>query len=88
MEPQSYLSIITDGMAQSHCQLPWLGNLSSFNKSCLPQHIQGVMMHGRKILLFRTFHNLSNTANLQIHTFLLTLEWIEANEGTIAITDY
>jgi len=24
--PMRYLSIISDGMAQSHCQLPWLGN--------------------------------------------------------------
>jgi hypothetical protein len=68
-------------MQQSHCQLPWLGNLSSFAKASLPQHIQGVMLHGRKMILYRTFHTLSNTANQQIHTFLLTLERIIETEG-------
>ena len=39
MEPQNYISMITDGMAQSHCVLPWLKNLSSLKT--LTQHIQG-----------------------------------------------
>lgn len=79
MEPQNYISMITDGMAQSHCVLPWLKNLSSLKP--LTQHIQGSLIHGRKTIFYRTFHNISNSANLQIHTTLLTLENILRTEG-------
>jgi hypothetical protein len=76
MDPDDYLSIISDGMQQAHCELPWMGNLS---KKCeaIPHHIQGVIVHGRKINMFRTFHNLSNNSNVQIHTLLSTLEEIK-----------
>lgn len=47
----------------------------------MPQHIQGTLLHGRFVLLFRTFHNISNGANLQIHCFLLTLESVMNKEG-------
>lgn len=45
-QPNDYCSIISDGMQQSHCEIPWMGNLS---KRCLalPHHIQGVIAHGR-----------------------------------------
>jgi hypothetical protein len=75
-----YLSIVTDGMAQQHCLLPWLANLSQFPKY-LPQHLQGVMIHGRLLRMFRTFHNIKNGANLQIHTLLLLLEEIYSISG-------
>jgi hypothetical protein len=39
--PQSYMSIIIDGMAQNHCKLPWYCNLKDSEIS-LPQHLQGV----------------------------------------------
>lgn len=38
-------------------------------------------MHGRGLICFRTFHNLSNTSNVQIHTFLLALEAVYKAEG-------
>lgn len=76
-----HLSIVSDGMAQNHCKLPWLANLHGASKT-LAQHIQGVIVHGRTTLLFRTFHTISNGANLQLHCFLLTLEQIqESNNG-------
>jgi hypothetical protein len=75
-----FLSIHSDGMAQHHTKLPWLGNMHQ-HPNTLPQHIQGVLMHSRGQFLFRTFHNISNGVNLQIHTFLLTLEAIKAKEG-------
>jgi hypothetical protein len=77
--PSLHLSLVSDGMAQSHCILPWLGNLAQ--TTGIAQHIQGVLIHGRGQTLYRTFHNLSNCANLQIHTFLLTLEEIYVREG-------
>lgn len=76
--PDSYLSIVSDGMAQGHSKLPWLANLAGSSKS-LPQHIQGIIAHGRTTLLFRTFHTVSHTANLQIHCLLLTLEKMKVN---------
>lgn len=84
MESAKYLSIITDGMAQSNCVLPWLKNLK--NLKTLTQHIQGVIVHGRKTIFYRTFHNLSNGANLQIHTMLLTLENIVRTDGCLPDT--
>ena len=53
-----YLSIITDGMAQHHCCLPWSANITT--SKTLPHHIQGVMTHGRMIKMYRTFHNIGN----------------------------
>lgn len=70
--PFKFLSIITDGMAQAHCQLPYYANVEQCEN--LQQHIQGVMAHGRFINIYRTFHNTFNAANMQMHTLLLALE--------------
>jgi hypothetical protein len=59
--PSEALSIISDGMQQAHCLLPWFANNSSWGNDSLTQHIQGVNVHGRKCLMFRTFHNIANT---------------------------
>ena len=40
------MSVITDGMDQTHSMCPWLGNMNSF-KNSLKQHIQGVLEHGK-----------------------------------------
>lgn len=69
---EDHLSLISDGMAQHHCQLPWSANLNAIRT--LPHHIQGVLMHGRKLNMYRTFHNVANGANLMIHTLLSSLE--------------
>jgi hypothetical protein len=73
--PSHYLSLITDGMAQNHCELPYLANVAKF-PTPLPHHVQGVIAHGRHINIFRNFHNVPNRANFQIHTLLLTIEKI------------
>ncbi len=74
-EPLKYVSIISDGMAQGHCKLPWMANLKDidFDKQ-LEQHLQGVYAHGRSIGIFRTFHNVKRTTNAQLHSLLLHLE--------------
>lgn len=82
VSPDDYLSLVTDGMAQSHCVLPWQKNLAKA-VTTIPQHIQGVIMHGRKTIFYRTFHNLKNTANLQVHTFLLSLEKVRSEKGKL-----
>jgi hypothetical protein len=71
--PSAYLSLIADGMQQSHCILPWQGNQNTFSNT-LSQHLQGVLLHGRSIEIFRTFHNIVNTSNLSIHCLLFALE--------------
>jgi len=83
-----YLSLITDGMAQSHCMLPWFGNVDSWNNSCLTQHLQGILIHGRKMKIFRTFHNIILDSNLAIHSLLLSLEHIIKTEGKLPETLY
>jgi hypothetical protein len=65
-----FLSMITDGMAQTHCEM---ANISNFGNK-LKQHLQGVLVHGKGMFVFRTFHTIKNGSNLQIHSMLLTLE--------------
>ena len=84
---RAHLSLISDGMAQIHCQLPWCANLTTLQS--LPHHIQGVIAHGRKIFMYRTFHNISNGANLQIHTLLKSIEDVMlAEKGKLPDTVY
>jgi len=83
--PKSYLSIIIDGMAQNHCKLPWYGNLKDSDNT-LPQHLQGVLNHGRGFTIYRTFHNVRGGANLAIHCFLSTLEDTIKEEGCLPET--
>jgi hypothetical protein len=81
---KDYLSLICDGMAQHHCLLPWSANLTQLK--ALPHHIQGVILHGRRVFMYRTFHNVGNGANLQIHTLLKSLEAIWLEEGALPDT--
>ncbi len=69
-------------MAQHHNQLPYLANQMGFAKP-LPQHLQGILCHGRCLLIFRTFHNITNGMNVQIHSFLYTLQHIIDTEGKL-----
>ena len=80
--PDSYLSLVSDGMAQHHNQLPYMANQATFSKQ-LAQHLQGVVCHGRCMFIFRTFHNVKNGANVQIHSFLYTLQHLKQKEGIL-----
>jgi hypothetical protein len=82
-----YLSVIGDGMAQSHCILPLLGNLQSFSKP-LDQHLQGLLFHNRELHIYRTFHNIQNCSSLAIHCFLLSIEYVLQNEEKLPETLY
>ena len=81
--PALYCSMISDGMAQNHCELPWYANLKSADRK-LPQHLQGVLNHGRNFTVYRTFHNVRGGGNLAIHTLLCSLEKMlnEAAQGS------
>lgn len=80
--PHMYWSGISDGMQQSHCLLPHRANMVPFSPT-LPQHLQGVIQHGRSIEIYRTFHNLKNNANLSIHCLLKSLEQLHRAGGSI-----
>jgi hypothetical protein len=86
--PKNYLSMISDGMQQAHCTLPYMGNLDSFGADALPQHLQGVLVHGRGLFMHRTFHTCKNTSNLQMHSILLSLEYILNKENELPPTFY
>jgi hypothetical protein len=67
-----YLSIVMDGMQQSHSEIPWRCNGAKFS-NVLKQHLQGVTVHGEASYMFRTYNNCLGGANLAIHTLLLAL---------------
>lgn len=73
-------------MAQHHNQLPYMANLTSFGNDTLAQHLQSILGHGRFVMFCRTFHNISNGANAQIHSFLTYLELIIKREGKLPHT--
>jgi hypothetical protein len=79
--PEEVLSCIGDGMAQTHTQCPYLGNLSKIT-SPLEQKIQGIIDHGRKKFnMYRIFPFVKGNSNVSIHTFLLNLEeWRRNND--------
>lgn len=85
-EPDVFCSMISDGMAQNHCKLPWWSN----NKDVTPmvQHLQGVLNHGRFFNVYRTFDNISNGANLAMYCFLSSLEEVYLKEGKLPDTVY
>jgi hypothetical protein len=44
--PLQFMSIIADGMQQTHTQLPWCANVAGFSNS-LSHHLQGILEHGQ-----------------------------------------
>ena len=54
----------------------------------LPQHVQGMIAHGRSIEIYRTFHNVPVTSNLATHCLLLALEKVKREEGRVPDTVY
>ena len=68
-------------MAQQHCILPWQKGISE-TLSTLTQHLQGTLIHGRSMTIYRTFHNVRLNANQQCHALLLQLEEVcKLNRG-------
>ncbi len=80
--PSEFWSAIGDGMMTQHSVLPHRGNMVQFPHT-LPQHFQGMLVHGRSIEMYRTFHNVPNNGNLSIHCLLLALEKVKRDEGRI-----
>ena len=74
-EPENYLSCIGDGMAQVHNAIP------SYSRSGTPTvpmtfdtHFQGMITHGKRFTIFRTFGNVGKGTNVAVHAWLRHLE--------------
>ena len=83
--PDLYWSIITDGMAQVHCELPYLGNQCQFGQTWT-QHLQGVLEHGYGVHFFRTFENVKDTANIGMYSLLSVIEQKIIRDGRLPDT--
>ena len=62
------LSMIIDGMDQQHSKLPYLGSQGTLS-STLTQGINGVLVHGVGVTLYRTFE----TVYLKLKCFKLEM---------------
>jgi hypothetical protein len=67
------MSIIIDGMDQSHCSVPYKGMQNSFSKP-LTQHITGIKEHGHGVTIYRTLETVVKGADLTIYCILSQLE--------------
>mmetsp|Transcript_18371 Transcript_18371/g.26747 ORF Transcript_18371/g.26747 Transcript_18371/m.26747 type:complete len:81 (-) Transcript_18371:446-688(-) len=52
--------------------LPWFCN-GKFPHLHIKQHLQGVLVHGHKMIVYRSFANVGGGANLAVHGWLLSL---------------
>jgi hypothetical protein len=78
--PDSVMSLVTDGADQRRSQCPYVGSQDSF-ASPLSVHIQGVKDHVEGTTLYRTFPNIPKGADLTIHCVLSSLEkWRERHQ--------
>jgi hypothetical protein len=68
--PGIYLSLIIDGMQQSHSKIPYLGNQKEFGAEAVQQHIQGAKQHGFAKTFYRTFPHVKNGGNLAMTCLL------------------
>jgi hypothetical protein len=74
-EPDQYMSCIGDGMAQIHNSLP------SYSKSgtqtapmTFDTHFQGMITHGKRFTIFRSFGNVGKGTNVAVYSWLRHLE--------------
>ena len=72
--PQLYMSIITDGMQQTHCELPYSGNKVPTGANKLKQHLQGVTTHFRRTRMYRALDHIFLGSNACIYTLLCAIE--------------
>ena len=79
--PETVMSVISDGFAQTHCLLPWVANQLNYPMQ-LEQKMLGILEHGSRFVIYRCFENLQDGANFNIFCFLSQLEdWKESHHG-------
>jgi hypothetical protein len=87
--PSFVLSTIADGMAQSHCEIPYRARAAQFTPN-MTQHLLGIINHGtKKFTMYRSFGNLEGKFNLSAYCWLRELEKeYDANESRLQETIY
>lgn len=86
-EPDACMSIIMDGMAQIHTELPYLGNMTKFPNQ-ISMKLVGCIEHGQSFTMYRTFGNVMEDANLAITCLLMQLETRMKTFGKLPPTVY
>ena len=76
----SIMSIVIDGMDQSHCRVPYLGTQGTFSAP-LKQCITGVKQHGHGVTLYRTVDTITKGANFTIYCILDQIEKWKLRNG-------
>jgi hypothetical protein len=56
-EPMEYMSIIFDGMAQNHTDLPYVANQKDWGERKLRMHLQGVLEHHNQLVGFVSYYH-------------------------------
>ena len=73
--PETYFSIIIDGMDQSKTNLPHITTNPEILAGCqtLETHVKGVKVHGRDTHIYTDYRELPHDSNLTMNVLLLTL---------------
>ena len=82
------LSQIGDGMAQVHNAIPHYGSAGQTISKVFDTHIQGMITHGTRFTLFRTFGNVGKGTNVAVYAWLRELEKIVKDHGCLPETLY
>jgi hypothetical protein len=65
VEPEKYMSVIVDGMQQSHSELPYFGNQKEYPYKVV-QYLTGCKQHGFASTFHRSFPHIKHGVNLTI----------------------
>ena len=86
-DPDNYLSCIGDGMAQIHNSIP---SYSRSGTATAPltfdTHYQGMITHGKRFTIYRTFGNVGKGTNVAVHAWLKHLEHVYKENGRLPDT--
>ena len=85
--PGGKVSMIGDGMAQVHNAIPTYGQSGTTISKSFDTHFQGVITHGKRFTIYRTFGNCGKGSNVAIYTWLRELEKVyDENEKRLPDT--
>ena len=73
--PDKAISIASDGAAQWRHNIPNLATSDAYSGVKLSQHLTVVIIHGKKVFIFRNLEHIPNNANLVIHCINFALNW-------------
>lgn len=85
--PDEFMSVILDGMAQVHTDLPYYGNKTTFAYR-IAMHLLGLLEHGQKFVMFRTFGNVKCDGDLVLYCLFSQIENRRKRFGRLPPTLY